>query len=274
MLALGRGRAARATEPPPLRLRVTPVSSDPLDDPAIEAAREAITLRSNGEVRAFRSLPQAGAGDGSRPARTDEPVPVTPWPEGELAADALEVVVRRRGSSRRLAREPIPAAEFAAILDGALGGFPADWSPVGVEAGTIAPALEGLPPGAYSYRPGGRFVRIREGSFRPEAGFLCLEQRLGADAAATTFFLADLRSAVRDLGARGYAAAQLEAAVAAGRMYLGAYAQCLGASGITFYDDEVRRFLETESEPMLAVVMGPEARRRTIRRCRDALRSV
>jgi hypothetical protein len=56
--------------------------------------------------------------------------------------------------------------------------------------------------------------------------------------------------------------------VVAGRIYLGAYAQCLGASGITFYDDEARRFFRTELEPMLAVVTGPEGARPSIIRCR------
>jgi hypothetical protein len=133
----------------------------------------------------------------------------------------------------------------------------------------VANALDGLEPGAYRYAGEGLFDRIRAGDLRREAGYLCLEQRLGADAAATSFLMADVEDAVRKMGGRAYAAAQLSAAVAAGRLYLGAYAQCLGASGITFYDDEVRGFLATSWEPMLAVVMGPEGRRASIRRCRE-----
>jgi hypothetical protein len=148
--------------------------------------------------------------------------------------------------------------------------MPADWPSVGTEVRLVANALEGLDPGTYRYLGGGRFALIRARNFRREAGYLCLEQRLGADAAATSFLLADVETATGTLGGRGYAAGLLEAAVAAGRMYLGAYAQCLGASGITFYDDEVRAFLQTDLEPMIAVVMGPEGRRRSIRRCRDA----
>jgi hypothetical protein len=83
--------------------------------------------------------------------------------------------------------------------------------------------------------------------------------------------LADLDRALGSLGGRGYAAAQLEAAIMVGRVYLGAYAQCLGASGITFYDDDVRRFLETDLEPMLVAVTGPEGRRTSIRRCRRTI---
>ena len=43
-------------------------------------------------------------------------------------------------------------------------------------------------------------------------------------------------------GNRGYRAAQLEGGIIAGRMYLSAYAQGFGASGLTFYDDEVIDF--------------------------------
>jgi len=46
-----------------------------------------------------------------------------------------------------------------------------------------------------------------------EAGFLCLEQELGATAAATHFLLADLPRTLDALGARGYRAAQLEAGI-------------------------------------------------------------
>jgi hypothetical protein len=108
--------------------------------------------------------------------------------------------------------------------------------------------------------------------FRAEAGYLCLEQRLGADAAAVTFLLADLDQLLGALGGRGYPAAQLEAAIVAGRIYLGAYSQCLGTTGITFYDDDIRLFLETDLEPMLVMVSGPEGRRAAIQRCRQTRR--
>ena len=43
-------------------------------------------------------------------------------------------------------------------------------------------------------------------------------------------------------GNRGYRAAQLEAAIRGGRLYLGAYALGLGATGLTFFDDDVTAF--------------------------------
>ena len=42
--------------------------------------------------------------------------------------------------------------------------------------------------------------------------------------------------------------------------------RALGATGLTFYDDEVRAFLGTDEEPMLCVAVGVEARRARRRR--------
>jgi hypothetical protein len=64
-----------------------------------------------------------------------------------------------------------------------------------------------------------------------------LDQELPADAAVDIFFLADL-----------YRAVQLEAGIIGGRLYLAAYAQRLGATGLTFYDDEVTRFFSPHAE--------------------------
>ena len=264
VVALGSDETPQSPEAPRLDIRVAPVSPRPQSDPFIVRARDAIALRSEDEVAAFRDADvsdQPEERNGSRVA--------VPADEALLVEDSLEEVVRRRGSSRRLAREAFPAAEYGVLLDQALGGLPQDWPPLRIEAWFVANALDGLEPGSYRYAGEGLFDRIRAGDLRRGAGYLCLEQRLGADAAATLFLMADVEDAVRKMGGRGYAAAQLGAAVAAGRLYLGAYAQCLGASGITFYDDEVRGFLDTSWEPMLAVVMGPEGRRASIRRCRE-----
>src|SRR5262249_1424983 len=46
----------------------------------------------------------------------------------------------------------------------------------------------------------------------------------------------------RELGNRGYRVAQLEAAIEGGKAYLAAYAVGLGATGLTFFDDDVTRF--------------------------------
>lgn len=167
-----------------------------------------------------------------------------------------------------MAPESFPAAEYLALASSAMGPVPGDRPLTPLSVFAAAAALDGVRPGAFQVLPGQGFRTIAEGSFRSRVGHLCLDQRLGADAAVVTVLTADLRRVTEAYGPRGYVVAQLEAGVAAGRLYLGAYAQCLGASGITFYDDEVRGFFETEEEPMLAVVTGPEGRRRDVRQCR------
>ena len=77
------------------------------------------------------------------------------------------------------------------------------------------------------------------------------------------FFLTDLEVVLRRLGNRGYRAAQLEAGIAAGRIYLAAYAQGLGATGLTFYDDAVTAFFSphaSEKSVMFLITIGKPAR--------------
>jgi hypothetical protein len=131
-----------------------------------------------------------------------------------------------------------------------------------IEPYLVANDVQGLEPGAYVFR-GGELRLLRAGGFRREAGFLCLEQRLGATAAATHFLMADLGHVLSALGARGYRAAQLEAGIVAGRIYLYAYAHRFGATGLTFYDDEVARFFSPDAEGnscMLVVAVGDSPR--------------
>ena len=101
------------------------------------------------------------------------------------------------------------------------------------------------------------------GDFRDQAGFLGLEQDLPKDAAAAVFFLVDLNQLLERFGNRGYRIAQLEAGVMGGRLYLAAYAQGFGASGLTFFDDETIQFLSPHAEGktvMFLVALGKRAK--------------
>jgi len=62
-------------------------------------------------------------------------------------------------------------------------------------------------------------------------------------------------------GARGYRAAQLEGGVAAERLQLAAFALGVGATGLTFLDDDVSAFFGTRAAPMLSVAVGVPAYR-------------
>jgi hypothetical protein len=67
-------------------------------------------------------------------------------------------------------------------------------------------------------------------------------------------------------GSRGYRAAQLEAGIVTGRIYLGAHAYRFGATGLTFYDDAITEFFSPDAARkscMLVVALGESERFRS-----------
>ncbi len=107
---------------------------------------------------------------------------------------------------------------------------------------------------------------LKQGDFRAEAGYLGLQQELPADACVDIFFLADLKRILERYGNRGYRAVQLEAGAIGGRIYLAAYAQHLGATGLTFFDDDVISFFSPQAQGKSAIFLlavGKPLRRKT-----------
>jgi len=129
--------------------------------------------------------------------------------------------------------------------------------------------VEGVASGSYYWSAQGKELQLlRAGAFREEAGHLCFEQALGADASAVVFLMADLAGVLGRYGNRGYRAAQLEAGIGGGKIYLCAHALGLGASGLTFYDDAVTSFFSPHASPkstMFVVALGVPARRNRVR---------
>jgi SagB-type dehydrogenase family enzyme len=127
-------------------------------------------------------------------------------------------------------------------------------------------AVEGLDSGAYVYHRERRALEcLKAGNFRAEAGYLGLEQQLPADSAVDVFLLASLQPILQRFGNRGYRAAQLEAGILSGKLYLAAYAQRLGATGLTFYDDDVTQFFSPHAHgksAMMLVALGKSAKAR------------
>ena len=244
--------ASASSPPEALALRTQPLSGTEYEFQAITAANEAGRLESSEQVERWRARRTvAGRVDDRRGA--------------DGVADTVEDVLRRRGSARRFGAEPMPAEVLVDVLERATGGVPTDYAPDGshlIEPYLVVNRVEGLERGAYVWR-GGELQLVREGDFRVDAAFLCLDQRLGGTSAATMFLMTDLRATLDRLGARGYRAAQLEAGIVAGKIYLGAYAHRFGATGLTFYDDEVERFFSPEADGMscmLVVTVGHSPR--------------
>ena len=120
----------------------------------------------------------------------------------------------------------------------------------------IVNAVDGLPPGAYYLRRDQPQLELmKQGEYRDQAGYLGLEQALPADAAVAIFFLADLKEIFARHGNRGYRAAQIEAGIIGGKLYLAAYAQKFGATGLTFYDDEVTNFFSPHAAGKSAIFL-------------------
>jgi len=169
----------------------------------------------------------------------------------------MAAVIQRRGSTRRFAREAISFAQLSTILASATGNVPRDFpGSLLNDIYLIVHSVDGLKPGAYFYNRESKALEVlKEGEFRKQAGYLGLEQELPADASVDVFFLADLHKIVATYGNRGYRATQLEAGIVGGRLYLAAYAQQLGASGLTFYDDDVVNFFSPHAKGKSAIFL-------------------
>jgi hypothetical protein len=246
-----------------------PLSPREVEYPLVRAAYEASALPDGAAARAWLATAVERSGAPSAPA---EAGPVE-WPGGAVPPPSrpLGETILRRGSTREFRRDPIPGAQLAAILDAALRPLPLDLGPTEalVETYLLVHAVEGLAPGAYAWDPVARAPRLlRAGEFRREGGELCLEQALGADASVVAFFLSDLDAALGRWGNRGYRAVNLAAGLLGGRLYLGAYGSGLGATGLTFYDDDVVRFFEPDAagkDAIFVTALGRAARRQSPR---------
>jgi SagB-type dehydrogenase family enzyme len=260
LVPLGGGAARPSPVPPPeaLRLATVPLSAREVDYPLVRQALAGSALPDGEAARAWLARAAAGA---PAPARSGDPVSHPLASALERGGPSLGEVILRRGSTRQFAREPISLAQLSTILDTAVRPLPLDvGEPPPVDCYLLVHAVDGLPSGAYVYDPARRGLRqLRAGEFRQEGGYLTLEQSLGADASVVVFFLSDLDAALARYGDRGYRVVNLVAGLYGGRMYLAAYALGLGASGLTFYDDDVVRFFApdaTGKDALFVTVLG------------------
>lgn len=267
LVSLGADPGSR---PPPapeltqLNLRVQPIDVRETVLPAITEIHAASSLSSPGEVRDWRE--KAGSLE-FQTSYPDDLIALEPLEKGSETHDSIEKVIRRRGSTRRFSNQPVSFQQFSTILANSTRGIPADF-PCLLRPYIIANRIEDLDPGTYFYHRSKESLELLAGgNFRNQAGQLALGQSLAADAAANIYFLADLESILGALGNRGYRAAQLDAAIAAGKVYLSAYALRLGATGLTFFDDAVTGFFSPHAEGlsvMFLIVVGVPMRRASI----------
>jgi len=248
-----------------LQLPTVPLSRTEVDYPAIRAMHAASSLLDEKEVTEWRGAMRPK----SDLAPTGRLFPLLPLDDAALPEAPLDRVIRRRGSTRFFAREPLSFVQLSTVLARSTQGVAADFLvPVGaslIDLYLIVNAVEDLPAGTYVFhRSRNALELLREGNFRREAGYLGLGQELPADASVDIFCLADLPPILERFGNRGYRAAQLEAAIIGGKCYLAAYGQGFGATGLTFFDDDVTVFFSPHAagkSVMFLTAIGKPARR-------------
>lgn len=187
-----------------------------------------------------------------------------------LGRPSLEETILLRGSSRKFSRETITFTQLSNILYYSTRVVPLDFLENEKSGDTqissiidiylIVNSVIGLQEGAYFFDPNKQgLLKLKNGRFSQLSGYLCLGQSLFVDSNVVFFLMADLDSILEALGNRGYRSSQFEAGVIAGKIYLAAYAQKLGASGSTFFDDAVTEFFSphaTNKSTMIAVGVG------------------
>ena len=240
----------------PLGLRTVPLSEIEVDYPGMRRMHSSTLLESRQEVAEWRGEAPTNA-PSSKLGKIFE-LDVDNF--DSLSQDSPEKAILRRGSSRSFAQKPISYKQFSSLLHTSTQGVPADF--LGLPGSSInhwyliVHSVEGLPAGSYFFdRNLGQIELLNEGDYRDLAGHLGLGQELPRDASFTVFFLADLDSILQRFGNRGYRTVQLEAGILGGKLYLSAYAQGLGATGLTFFDDEVIEFFSPHAEGKSAIFL-------------------
>jgi SagB-type dehydrogenase family enzyme len=244
-------------EAPALGLETIQLSPHEVEYPAMLEIHDASSLESVEDVNHWRGKPPAL----SSSALAGEAVRLPRLPEEEQPKDTIEQVILRRGSTRTFDKAAsITLAQLSTIFDSVTRGLPADFlEPPSAQLNDlylIVHSVQGLKPGTYFFgREHNALEVLKEGEFRAEAYRLGLEQELSADACVDIFFLADLKRILERYGNRGYRAVQLEAGAIGGKIYLAAYAQHLGATGLTFFDDDVIKFFSPHAKDKSAIFL-------------------
>lgn len=249
------GAASHAETPEPRRLDVEPLSPTVIHEPELEAVHHAGDLPSATAVADWRaSVHGAQFPDAAANVATPEGMDTT-----------VDEVILRRGSTRAFDPDTVvPTAVLGWGLAAAMRPIPGDLAPHGhhpVVPLVAVHAVEGVASAGYRWTPRGLDLVVADQP-RQATAHLCLDQRLGGTAAATTFLSSHLDALLSAGGARGYRVAQLAAGVSAGSLQLAAFALGLGGTGLTFYDDEIRRWFATDADPMLVTAVGRPAYRR------------
>lgn len=213
-----------------------------IEYPEVNAMHESSSLLTETEVASWRRQITIKRKDSTK---------LIPLGKSIKVQEPLEDTIIRRGSTRKFSLEPITLDHLSTILIQATSGINSDFANHELlsDVYIIANAVDGLESGSYHFvKEKNALEQLRKGILRHASGNLGLDQDLPYDSSVTIFFMANLEKMLEHFGNRGYRVAQLDAAIAGGRMYLASYALGLGATGLTFYDDLVTNFFSPHAE--------------------------
>ena len=262
---------AKSEEIETISYETMPLSKKEIDYPLIRSIHQASSLTSEEEVKEWRT----GTPESTLPEISGRLFPLDYNQDKEIGqiSKTLEETILKRGSTRQFAQTSITFKQLSNILYHSTSGIHADFLiPFGSTLNymyLIVNDVEGIPKGAYFYHHNENALELlKEGDFRHDAGYLGLGQDIPGDASVDVFFLTDLDQVLEKFGNRGYRVAELEAGIIGGKLYLGAYGQGLGASGLTFFDDDVVRFFSPHAEGksvMFLVALGKSVKSKSSR---------
>lgn len=229
--------------------------------PQIWKVHKASSLNSNEEVRQWtrcvdmmQEINEIENVDMKLQSKSINPKPVI--------SQTLSDVILLRGSTRKFSRQPITFVQLSNILYSLTKSISSDFvnKKSMIDIYFIANDVTDMQKGAYFFnRKDNTIDLLKANVHRNISGYLCLEQSLFSDASAVFYIMANLGLILDKLGNRGYRLCQFESGIIAGRIYLSAYNQRLGASGSTFYDDAVSEFFSPhtkDKDVMISVGIG------------------
>jgi len=156
--------------------------------------------------------------------------------------EIFEETIFKRRSIREFTTSTITKASYEAILEIVQKPVMSDCDEE-VHLYCIVNSVEGVERGLYLDG-----TCLKEGDFRHEAGYLCLEQALGRQS-AVTFFLTT--------SSNNYQSAYQKAGIIGHRLYLASEYLKIGCSGIgAYYDDETKAFLQSDDMILYGVTIG------------------
>ena len=160
-----------------------------------------------------------------------------------LDYERFKQAIWRRRSIRDFTQKTLSKEEFIQVMDFINEPIPSDCD-VEIEIYAIINRVEGMWQGVYK-----EGVYLQSGDFARKAGYLCLEQALGAQSGVTFFLVGK--------DAQNYQAMVQKAGIIGHRLYLISEYLGFGCSGIgAYYDEEVAEFLASDGMVLYALAIG------------------